>query len=176
MTRLSSGILAAIIGAVMALPAYTQNGRTTIAPTRLIYGHGDIQPDQLTQAARRVAFMTLQHPVVRLRVGETLVLDTVVVIAYDSSRAPIGRLRAFDSRLRSGGLKPAGIRDNEAVAAGRTELIRAFPRRFWTGRAVRQPKSSCASRSHPEIADAPIPEPRRVPDECSCVPRHSVVV
>lgn len=102
-------------------------------------------PSQLTPAqaraiAPRVGSLSVTPNVVRLRVGDTLAFDTLVVAALDSSGHVLGYLRGADLHLRHGLVQPllASAR-LVALIPGVADLELMFPRVYWEARSDAPP-------------------------------------
>lgn len=122
---------------VFALSAdvHAQEGGVMIGATISRVVPGELSASKLALIAPQVATIAPDSAEIRLHVGDTLSLASVVLIARDSSGTEIGRFRTFDSTLRPGAsLVPAGVRRFVATAEGPSEFILAFPMRLWVGR------------------------------------------
>jgi hypothetical protein len=115
--------------------AQTNDAAMTASETRAS-NVTDIRPSQLENVAIRVATLKIDRDVARLHVGDTLSFADLVVTAYDSAGAAIGRLRQFDSTLRPNQFVVASAeRRFIAVAEGSAEMILQYPRAAWFSRA-----------------------------------------
>lgn len=91
----------------------------------------------LEAVALRVGSLCADPPRIVLHVGDTLALNSAIVVAYDSLGAVLGTLSTFDSSLlKRTHLVPTtdNTRRYVAISVGEAEFALTFPRRKWIGR------------------------------------------
>lgn len=127
----------AFTAACLLLATRTASAQVKVSRQPSATDPSTIAPRELEAVAARVSSLCVEPPRVEIRVGDTLSLESVVVIVYDSLGKTIGRLRAFDSALLSRAhLTPTAdaTRRYVATSAGPAEMVLTFPKRRWAGR------------------------------------------
>ncbi|HYE57137.1 MAG TPA: hypothetical protein VD948_01480 [Rhodothermales bacterium] len=81
-------------------------------------GAGTIHPLRVSEVVPGIRTLDVTPARVELRVGERLSMDSLRVVAYDSSGTRLGRLLVFDLSFRPGAFRVMGARTIEGVAEG----------------------------------------------------------
>jgi hypothetical protein len=101
----------------------------------LVHDTSLVRAGELPIVARRTAALRVESGPVRLHVGDTLLMESVVLAAYDSAGGRIGTLRGFDSALEPRGhLRPLYCWDYEATSVGHSAFRLSYPKHYWQGR------------------------------------------
>lgn len=99
----------------------------------------DISMDQMAVIAPRVAALRAIPSTLAIRVGQTIQLDSIHLIAMDTQGHDIGRLRAFNFGIKPGEAATAVPRQVTGGRVGVTELRLSYPSAPWGKRVQERP-------------------------------------
>lgn len=101
-----------------------------------------LDADGLRALAPSIKSIRAEPGAISLRVGQTVQLATITVIAVDSAGKDRARLNGFDFGIKPGGPAEAVPRKITGVRAGTTELTIHYPTTAWKVRADPRPAAT----------------------------------
>lgn len=102
--------------------------RVDMAGTPVTFGAGDLTAEAMASIAPRVAGLVATPSVISLSEGEGFDLENLVIQAFDSTGALLGRLRIYDKRLVPAAARLDGHGIVLGLRPGSAMLLVSYPR------------------------------------------------